>query len=105
VYEKGHGLAQDYKQAIYWYKKAADHENVDAELNLGVMYHNGQGVPQDYEQAGYWYRKAADQGHATAQFNPRIMYLDGKGVRQDHGQAASSVSRKLCVDFWQFDFC
>ncbi len=47
MYNNGEGVPQDYAQAVYWYRKAADQGNADAQLNLGRMYDNGRGVPQD----------------------------------------------------------
>ena len=89
IYRDGQGVAQDYDQAVSWYRKAADQGNADAQNSLGVMYANGQGVPKDYAQAASWYRKAADQGDAFAQSSLGIMYHDGQGVPKDYAQAAS----------------
>ena len=55
-------LLKDDKQAVYWYRKAADQGQASAQTNLGFMYRNGKGVASDNKQAVYWYRKAADQG-------------------------------------------
>ncbi|MBW7840899.1 MAG: sel1 repeat family protein, partial [Chitinophagaceae bacterium] len=58
----GQGVTQDYKQAKYWYEKAAENGNAMAMKNLGVLYENGRGVTQDYEKAKYWYKKGCDAG-------------------------------------------
>ena len=34
----GQGVAQDYAQALDWFRKAADQGNADAQCNLGSMY-------------------------------------------------------------------
>ena len=81
------GVKKDYQQAIYWYRKAADQGQINAQGNLGYLYVNGIGVTQDYSQAAYWYRKAADQGEMSAQASLGYLYLDGKGVTQDYSQA------------------
>ncbi len=70
-YEHGWGVKQDYAQAVYWYRKAAEQGLADAMNNLGVCYYNGKGVRQDYAQAVYWYRKAAKKGDKVAQYNLR----------------------------------
>jgi TPR repeat protein len=67
MYAKGRGVAQDDKQAVYWYQKAADQGDAGAQYNLGEMYQYGVGVAQDHKQAVYWTQKAADQGHKTAE--------------------------------------
>ena len=60
MYEKGKVVAQDYKQVIYWYKKAADQGDEDAQVKLGLMYRAGKGVAKDYKRAVYWFEKAAE---------------------------------------------
>ena len=74
IYYNGKGVPQDYKKAVYWYTKAAEQGNVNAQWSLGFMYYYGEGVPQDYQKAFYWYTKAADQGNTDAQFYLGFMY-------------------------------
>ena len=45
IYEIGEGVPQDYKDAVKWYRKAAEQGHATAQLSLGLMYHYGQGVP------------------------------------------------------------
>ena len=66
MYECGHGVTQDYAEAVKWYKLAAVQGNAIAQSNLGVMYERGQGVIQDYIAAHMWYNlAAAKQGHVA----------------------------------------
>ena len=88
MYDTGKGVAQDYAQAAYWYRKAADQGLKEAQFMLGFLYQTGKGVDHDYTQAAYWFQKAADQGLAYAQSNLGIMYKYGTGVTQDFKQAA-----------------
>ena len=48
MYERGNGVPQDYKEAVYWYQLAAEQEHSKAQYNLGLIYEKGKGVPQDY---------------------------------------------------------
>ena len=57
-YYYGNGVTQDYTQAVYWYRKAAEQGHAIAQNNLGNMYENGLGVPKDKILARYWYEKA-----------------------------------------------
>jgi hypothetical protein len=82
-YFNGQGVAQDYKEAVNWFRKAAEQGHAMAQFNLGRMYYDGQGVAQDFKEAVNWYRKAAEQGHAMAQNNLGFMYANGRGVGQD----------------------
>jgi TPR repeat protein len=82
------GLPQDYEQAVYWYRKAAEQEYAQAQHKLGGAYAQGNGVDQNYEQAVYWYRKAAEQEYAQAQSNLGVCYAQGiGGLSQDYEQA------------------
>ncbi|MEZ9417619.1 tetratricopeptide repeat protein, partial [Vibrio sp. 10N.286.49.E1] len=54
-YERGVGVIQDYKEAVSWYRKAAEQGHALAQNNLGVMYEEGRGVSQDYKEAVSWY--------------------------------------------------
>jgi TPR repeat protein len=87
MYDNGQGVKQDSKEAVTWYRKAAEQGFEVAQHNLGVMYANGQGVKQDHKEAVEWYRKAAAQGNAKAHHNLGCMYRDGQGVKQDHKEA------------------
>ena len=66
MYSKGQGVPQDDKQAVYWYRKAAEQGFASAQSNLGVMYANGHGVPQDYVMAHMLLNVAASNGHEVA---------------------------------------
>lgn len=63
------GVAQDYTEAMAWYRKAADGGDDYAQNNLGVMYQNEMGVPYNEKEAISLYRKAAKQGNAVAKEN------------------------------------
>ena len=76
------GRAQDYQEALKWYRLAAEQGDASAQFNLGFMYADGRGVLKDYQEALKWYRLAAEQGYARAQFNLGFMYADGRGRAQ-----------------------
>jgi len=69
MYDKGDGVPQDYKEAIQWYRLAADQGTPSAQLNLGFMYDKGIGVPQNYVQAYMWYSLAGPVGSAKGPNN------------------------------------
>jgi TPR repeat protein len=76
-------------KAAFWYRKAAEKGDADAQYALGDLYDSDQGGLQDYEQAAFWYRKAADQGNSNAEYKLGNLYLDGDGVPQDATEAAA----------------
>jgi uncharacterized protein len=91
MYEKGQGVPQDYKEAVKWWKLAAEPGlymgHTSAQSNLGTMYENGKGVPQDYKEASKWYRLAAERGDDFGQHNLGRLYFYGQGVLQDYALA------------------
>ncbi|KAL6621028.1 hypothetical protein U3516DRAFT_811214 [Neocallimastix sp. 'constans'] len=56
-------------EAIYWYKKAAKLNNLDAMNNLGRCYLDGNEDNEQYEKGIKWLTKAAEKGHGNAQNN------------------------------------
>ncbi len=61
------GVPQDYQQAVFWFRKAAEQGEVNAEVNLAWQYASGLGVPQNHAEAVTWCGKAADQGDVQSQ--------------------------------------
>ena len=67
-------MLKDLNQAAFWYSKAAEQGNTNAQNNLGSMYEKGEGVLKDLNQAAFWYSKAAEQGDSDGQYNLGINY-------------------------------
>ena len=65
-YENGDGVAQDYAEALRFYKLAAEQGFTIAEYNLGCMYVNGYGVARDTAEAIRWFERAAAKGDEDA---------------------------------------
>jgi len=77
-----------FSKAAFWYRKAAEQGDAEAQYNLGRLYYDGRGVAQDYDQAALWFRAAAEQGDSDAQDELGNLYLSGEGVAQDYAQAS-----------------
>ena len=86
-YYHGRGVKQDYKEALKWYRLAAEQGFAAGQDNLGASYYHGHGVKQDYKKAVKWFRLAAEQGFFLAQNNLGLMYATGQGIAQDMVQA------------------
>jgi len=91
----GKGTAQDFKEAIKWYKKSAELGNVNAQYNLANLYLRGQGAAQDDKLAFSWFIKAAEQGDAPAQYNLGRMYILGKGDNKNFLEARFWIKQAL----------
>lgn len=86
-YIDGREVAQDYGQAVIWYRKSAAQGYAPALNQLGYMQENKIGLPRDYKRALYYYRLAAKKGNALAEYNLGAMYQSGLQVRRDYRQA------------------
>ena len=76
-------LGEDHRQAVKWYRKAAEQGNAAAQYRLGFAYQYGSGVEKDLAEAVKWYRKAADQGDTLSEAALGFAYLRGEGVAKD----------------------
>ena len=66
MYRYGFGVPEDDKEAVKWWKLAAEQGYADAQFFLGVMYENGWGVLQDNVYAHMWFNIAASLGYKSA---------------------------------------
>ena len=74
MYDEGEGVPEDDKQAVKWYRLAAEQgHHAKAQYNLGVMYANGHGVPEDIVLAYMWWNLAAANGIENASKNKGII--------------------------------
>jgi len=88
MYTLGRGVASNDKEAIKWYRKAAQLGHLTSQIYLGVIYFNGFGAKKDNKKAAWWFLKAANQGDVYSQFQMGQAYFLGKGVTQDYKEAA-----------------
>lgn len=79
---------RDPKEALKWYKKAADAGYVPAQVGLGDLYGAGVGVRQDHHKAQEWYQLAARLSkNADAHFRVGEGYFRGLGRSRDYAEA------------------
>lgn len=64
LYYDGHGVPQDYSEAVMWFKRAADQDYTEAQHDLGAMYGVGKGVKRDYVEAYKWMNICAAKGNS-----------------------------------------
>lgn len=66
MYYSGIGTEVNHEKAVYWYEKAAEQGDAEAQYYLGDMYYKGEGTAADLKQALVWMEKAAEQGYELA---------------------------------------
>jgi TPR repeat protein len=79
-HDNGEGVPQDDREAVKWYRLAAEQGLARAQLKLGSMYQKGEGAPKDHKEATLWYRLAAEQGLALLQPYLGWAHANGEGV-------------------------
>ncbi len=82
----------DYRKTAQELRYLAEHGDVRAQYDLGLLYDMGEGVPQDNREAMNWYHRAAEQGEPRAQYNLGLMYANGQGVPQDYAECYYWIS-------------
>jgi len=77
------------KEKVKETRRLAERGDVNAQYNLGKIYHEGLlGVSRDDKEALKWYRLAAEQGDADAQHNLGMIYPKGwSGIQMNKGEA------------------
>ena len=87
MYARGQGVENDPKNALYWYRKAAEQDNADALFTLGDTYRFGElGVSKNTAEAFDFYLKAANLGHAKAMSSLAYIYEKISGDKYEAAQ-------------------
>jgi TPR repeat protein len=73
MYSTGRGVAQNFTEAVKWYRLAAEQGHAQGQNNLGSKYDKGEGVAQDYARSYMWFSLSAQTGHEEAARNLDIV--------------------------------
>ncbi len=68
-YAKGLGVENSEREAVRWFRAAADQNHADALYNLGVCYAYGRGVLKDLIIAACFHQMAIEKGEENAKNN------------------------------------
>lgn len=60
-YLRGKDVRKSIEEAMFWFRKAAEQGNADAQSCLGFLLCDNK---QDRSKGAYWFRKAAEQGYS-----------------------------------------
>ncbi|WP_347821611.1 hypothetical protein [uncultured Planktomarina sp.] len=86
MYQDGTGVPQDYKEAVKWYRLAAEqgmHSSKQSWLHVA----NGHGVPQDNTMAHMWFNIGSANGYELGGSNRDI--LSKKMTPAAHSKSSS----------------
>jgi len=85
-YRLGLHVKHDNKEAVRWFKMAAEMGHAKAQRRLADAYSSGL-VLRDEKEACKWYAKAAEQGDADSQNMLGFYYLNGRAFPKDEKEA------------------
>ncbi|MBI3709500.1 MAG: sel1 repeat family protein [Proteobacteria bacterium] len=83
----------DPREALRWYRMAADQGYGPAQFAMAQAYAFGRGVTPSAEESLAWLRRAAENGQVRAMLSLAALYDDGRGVPKDPATAAQWVRR------------
>lgn len=79
---------QGYKEALEWHRMSAQQGNVDAQVQLGLLYSLGIACKKDLQESLRWYTLAAKRGNTSAQRILGEVYELGNQIPQNFAEAA-----------------
>jgi hypothetical protein len=97
MYDNGLGVIQDYAEAVYWYRKAAEQGDASAQTNLGFMYENGRGLLQDAVFAHMWYNIGGANGSELGSDNRSV--IEGRMTREQIAEAQALARRCMASNY------
>jgi TPR repeat protein len=86
-------IALDPREAVRWYRLAAEKKYPEAQYALARAYALGRGVPQDKDQSLHWLRSAAGLDFEPAMLDLAELFDSGRGIDQDVMKAAALIER------------
>jgi TPR repeat protein len=91
MYGKGLGISKDYKLSFQWFLKAAEQDDTESQINLGMMCSVGEGTPKDLVESYKWFTLALTRGDLEeAQENElrdNVEWLEKKMTNQQIDEA------------------
>ena len=93
----GDRVERNPREALRWFRRAAD-AGVPMGMNMvGRCLENGWGTAVDFADAATWYRRAADMELDWAMYNYAHMLANGRGVARDRAQALQWFQRAAAL--------
>ena len=72
----------------------AEQGDVEAQIELSILYSVGAGVPEDQAESVAWVRRAAEQGNASGEYLLGRSYERGRGVIVANNAEAAAWYRR-----------
>ena len=99
MYAEGRHVAPNIKEAVVWFRQAAENDLLEAQYDLAEILVEGDlGIVRNLDEAVRWYRRVTSHDFRWPDFHPLVtkaqfvlgeFYEQGLGVPQDDQQAAA----------------
>ncbi|MCX7007514.1 MAG: tetratricopeptide repeat protein [Kiritimatiellaeota bacterium] len=92
----GHGVPQDYTEAVKWFRKGMEQGDARSQGGLGVAYTYGHGVPEDVVEAYKWFQLAVAKGDkgSVEDRNNLIKSMTPEQIAEGQKRVAEFVAKK-----------
>jgi len=74
LHDNKDAAAKYHKQAVDWYRKAAEGGDAESQRVIAEIYFTGKDLPRDWNAGLAWLKKSADQGHSSAEMELGAYY-------------------------------
>lgn len=99
MYQNGQGVEENFREALKWYKKAADNGNITGMFCVAVLYDPDfytadlrDQIGENEEESIIWYKKAAEAGDLLSM---RILVDYYSRIDNNNAEESSKWSKKL----------
>ncbi|TQV80435.1 caspase family protein [Denitrobaculum tricleocarpae] len=87
-------------EALKWYRRGADLDDVSSQTHLAEMYLEGWGVKRDLTEALRWFMPSASRGYALSEYKVGLVYQQGDSkVPRDMTRAVEWFSKAAAKGF------
>ena len=86
------GVRKNAREAVGWFRRAADLDDPDGTANLGAAFFKGLGTAKDHQQAVALFRKGAELGSITAMHNLAYVMDRGLGLDKPYPEKAAELA-------------
>lgn len=83
---------QDREYAATLFKIAAERDDIESIIQLGIMYETGKGVPRNLLRAIEYYQKGVEEGNNIARYQLGIIYLNDYNKKKEGVELLKTAS-------------
>jgi TPR repeat protein len=94
-YASGSLVKKNGHLAIYWLRRAAEHNDIESCLKLSEIYSNEEFVPRDFDEAVLWFEKAVTQCDKQKDVGTTFKALKNLARNENEVQSLEDIAAKM----------